>query len=245
MAYSLALDNYQGPLEKLLELIEGQEMEITRVSLAQVTGDFLSYVETLEKGGATDPQLVADFLVVASKLILIKSKALLPTLPVTEEEEEELQDLELRLRLYRELKIAQQYLKDNWKPMPQMATREFLESTEPLFYPPKTATPEALAKTIAHLIGELERFFRPAAAVKQEIINLKAKIEEVLSRLTEAPTSFARMHGGSRSEIVVLFLAVLHLIKEQLIHVDQDGHFSEMQVRRAASEPIEKESPAA
>jgi len=209
------------------------------VNLAQVTGDFLAYIETLEHGGATDPQLVADFLVVASKLILIKSKALLPALPVTDEEEGEMHDLEFRLRVYRELKVAQEHLRTGWSQLPRSLSREFLESSEPLFYPPGSATPESLARTVAGLIGELERFFRPTAAVKQEIINLKAKIEEVLSRLTDAPTAFARMHGGSRGEIIVLFLALLHLVKDQLVWVEQKGHFTEMKIRRADPEPFD------
>lgn len=234
MQYQLSLENYQGPLEKLLELIEERELEITRVNLAQVTGDFFAYIETMRAGGVDDPQIVADFLVVASKLILIKSKALLPTLEVTEEEEAEMHDLEHRLVLYREFKKAQQYLKAGWSATPYSWSREFLSASEPLFYPPRSVTPGTLAATVSALAGELERLLTPKRSVRAEILNLKAKIEEVLMRLTDAPRKFASLHTGSKSEVVVLFLAVLHLIKEQLISVDQDEHFSEMTIVKKA-----------
>ena len=234
MAYQLSLENYQGPLEKLLELIEERELEITRVNLAQVTGDFFAYIETMRAGGVDDPQIVADFLVVASKLILIKSKALLPTLEVTEEEEAEMHDLERRLVLYREFKKAQQHLKSGWSTAPRSWSREFLGASTPLFYPPRSVTPSVLAEVARAIAGELEKLLKPAASIRMEIINLKEKIEEVLTRLTEAPRKFASLHTGGRSEIVVLFLAVLHLIKEQLVSVDQEGHFAEMTIVKKA-----------
>jgi segregation and condensation protein A len=234
MGYQLSLENYQGPLEKLLELIEERELEVTRVNLAQVTGDFFAYIETLRAGGVDDPQVVADFLVVASKLILIKSKALLPTLEVTEEEEADMRDLERRLVLYREFKKAQQHLKEGWSITPRSWSREFLQTSEPLFYPPRAVTPATLAGAVQVIVGELARLLKPTSTIRTDIINLKEKIEEVLKRLTEVPRKFASLHTGSRSEVVVLFLAVLHLIKEQLISVDQDSHFSEMTIVKKA-----------
>ncbi len=233
MQYELTLERYQGPLEKLLELIEGQKLEITQVSLAQVTGDFLAYIETLKAStsdSSTDPGLVADFLVVASKLILIKSKALLPTLPVTEEEEADMRDLEFRLKLFRELKVTQGFIKAGWSSLPVMVSREFLAAIEPVFYPPVSATPALFAETVGRIIGELERLLRPTVAVRNDMANLKTKIEEVLSRLTDQPERFGALHQGTRSEVIVLFLAILHLIKEQLIGVEQSGHFAEMTI---------------
>ncbi|MDP3975162.1 MAG: segregation/condensation protein A, partial [Candidatus Jorgensenbacteria bacterium] len=149
MPYELKLTKYQGPIEKLVELIEEKKLSITELSLAEVTADFLSYVETLEarlayrqagtKEEGTDPvfaELLADFLVIATRLVLIKSKALLPTLPLTPEEEEDIRDLEVRVRLYQELKNLQPHVKRGWRAVPQMGTREFLLSEEAVFNPP-------------------------------------------------------------------------------------------------------------
>jgi len=91
MNYEVKLEQFTGPLNKLLELIEARKLEITALNLAEVTEDFINYIRSLEKGA--DPEILADFIVVASRLILIKSKTLLPSLELTEEEEGEIKDL--------------------------------------------------------------------------------------------------------------------------------------------------------
>src|SRR3989344_6512294 len=104
--------NYSGPLEKLLELIEEKKLEITSVNIAEVTGDFISYVRGLE--GKIEHRTLADFLVIAARLILIKSKVLLPSLELTEEEEGDIRDLEARLVIYREYKAAGELVRKLW-----------------------------------------------------------------------------------------------------------------------------------
>lgn len=239
MRYELNLAHYQGPIEKLVELIEEKKLAITELSLAEVTGDFLSYVETLEAQAKTEEnpalaELLSDFLVVASRLILIKSKALLPSLPLTGEEEEEIRNLEARVRLYQELKALQPIVKNGWSDMPQMLTREFLLSEEAVFYPPPKLTVAMLATSAGRLAGELERIARPLRTIKGEIIHLKEKIEEIFARVkTSAHLSFRELkEGRSRGEAVVLFLAMLHLIKSQLVRVTQTDHFSDIAIAK-------------
>jgi chromatin segregation and condensation protein Rec8/ScpA/Scc1 (kleisin family) len=85
--------------------------------------------------------------------------------------------------------------------------------------------------TLKKLLNELESLLRPTQAVKNEIISLKAKIEEILRRLTDQPLAFSSLHRkSSRSEIIVFFLAILYLIKEQLIHIEQKSHFDEIEI---------------
>lgn len=260
VAYELKLEEYQGPLDKLLELIEAKKLEITQLNLAEVTADFLAYIQKLEgaegapsfagfrtgrspstlrlrsglrTGEGAPPGLLADFLVVASRLILIKSKALLPSLTLSEEEEEEMADLEHRLRLYRELKEGQRHLAKGWSAFPLMHTREFLMGSEALFYPPTRLTAGDLAAAFGRVLGELERIAKPTAHLKSEIENLFKKIEEVLARLSGAPLGLrALRRSGSRGELVVLFLAILHLLKTQLIKVEQADCFGEIIVAR-------------
>src|SRR5258706_15754469 len=107
MTYELKIEQYEGPLEKLLQLIEERKLAITEISLAAVTDDFLKYLETMLE---VPPGVLADFIVVASRLVLIKSKSLLPELPLTEEEEEDIKDLEQRLLLYKRLKEAERHV---------------------------------------------------------------------------------------------------------------------------------------
>lgn len=230
--YEFTSETFQGPLAKLLELIEEKKMEITGMSLAAVTEDFLKYIKTFE-GKAGTEHIVADFLVVASRLILIKSKSLLPSLELTEEEEGDIQNLELRLKIFQEFKKAHPHLREGWSVSPQLYTREFFMTAETLFYPPKTLGPAQMRNAVAHMVGELERVFRPTASIKREILQLKQKIEDVLTRLTSSPTGFnALRQSGGRDEMVVLFLAILHLIKEQFVDVSQDAHFGDITIAK-------------
>lgn len=236
MDYELISGTYQGPIDKLLELIEEKKLEITQISLAEVTADFLRSIESLrarfeKEHDIAHEQLLADFLSVASKLLLIKSKALLPALILTEEEEADTKDLEVRLKLYQEFKAAERHIKSGWNEFPNMGAREFLATSEPLFYPPKGNLPSELHRVIRQLSGELEKIMRPITRVKTKVINLREKIEEILGRLTSKPLAFARLRGGAeKGELIVLFLALLHLIKDQLIHVEQVNHFDDMTV---------------
>ncbi len=256
-AYELNFEYFKGPLDKLLSLIEEKRLEVSRVSIAEVTNDFLSYLDqfklALEEGAAEDmplynapPELLADFLVVASRLLLIKSKSLLPSLTLSPEEEGEIRDLEHRLKLYQELKKTQEHVKAKWSETPQMFAREFMGTHEPLFYPPSAVGAAALHASAMKLVGTLEQLFKPKATVKNQIVNLRAKIQEIASRLiTGAPTTFSNLHGGkgSRGEIVVLFLAVLHLIRQQLADVEQSGHFGEITIAKSEGAEYNNQEP--
>ncbi len=233
MSYELNLGQYKGPLEKLLELIEEKKLEITTVNLAEVTSGFFDYLRKLETEHANH-SLVADFLVIASKLLLIKSKTLLPSLELTEEEETDIKNLEARLTLYQELKRTREYIKEAWHPGPMIYSRAFLSGTEPIFYPPKGCGGDTLHEAVARVAGELEKFFHPVVRVKNEIIHLKQKIEEMLSRLTDTPVSFKSFRGEKRerSELVVLFLAVLHLVRDQLVMAEQGSRFGDIMIAR-------------
>src|SRR3989338_187179 len=229
MSYELKFDYYEGPLDKLLNLVEEKKLEITAVNLAEVTADFIKYVETLEAEGARGT--IADFLIVASKLILIKSKVLLPGLELSEEEESDVRSLEFRLKLYKELKLAQARIKSGWSVPPLMAEREFLASISSLFFPPSKVSPSVLLAAIEGVAGEFEKIMKPVGIVRQEVIHLKHKIQEILERISGTPFSFGSMHKGkARGEIVVLFLAILHLVKDQIIDVAQENHFGDIEV---------------
>jgi segregation and condensation protein A len=251
MTYELKLSYYQGPIETLITLIEEKKLSITELSLAEVTADFLSHVEALEAHAKEESdgalvELLADFLLVASKLILIKSKALLPTLPLSAEEEEEIRDLEARVRLYQELRGLQPHLKQGWGETPQMFTREFLLSESVVFFPPPELTLGDLAAAVGRLAGELERIARPLQTIKGEIIHLKEKIEEIFERVKAKALSFGDLSKGrSRGEAVVLFLAMLHLVKSELVRVTQTEHFSDITIAKRVAAGDNKNVPHA
>src|SRR3989344_2577941 len=142
MNYQVQLDKFSGPLEKLLELIEEKQLEITLVNLAQVTGDFLEYLKTLDNE-SKHPSVLADFIVIASRLLLIKSKAILPSLELTEEEEADIQDLEMRLKIYKEFKEAGVILNGLWNKKASFYGRELFANLPAVFYPSKNITVES------------------------------------------------------------------------------------------------------
>lgn len=245
MDYSLALHNFEGPFQKLLQLVLEKKLEITTVNIAKVTDDFLVYFEKIraaeaEKEGELDliadadfKTLLADFVLVVSRLILIKSKVLLPDLEFDEEDEFSTKDLEDRLRLYKDFRGAIKNIADLWHAEPFMRQRDFLVSRTSVFYPPENITFHDLAKALQRLETELQKFVMPEKPIKNEAINLRKKIEEVLLKISEGLSDFSGIaENKSRKELVVLFLAVLHLIKEQALHVNQDSHFGAISIAK-------------
>jgi segregation and condensation protein A len=172
MEYQLKLDNFSGPLEKLLELIEAQKMDVSEVSMARVTDDFLKYLAKLKASDLLgsvaeemaidkmrlDLRVLADFISVASRLIFLKSKYLLPGLALTDEEEGDIKDLEERLKRYQDLKPALRYLNQLWSERHTSYSRPYflgqgkgLAPGQTIFYPGRNLNLEALTGAFSHL----------------------------------------------------------------------------------------------
>ena len=228
--YELKLDTFQGPLEKLLELIESKELEITRLNLAEVTADFLAYVRSLEE---IDSRVLADFITVAARLILIKSHALLPQLALTEEEEEDIADLERRLKLYKEFRVVERAIANSWNKR-TAHSREYLFELPHGFYLSEPVPPSRLAAVMERMYEDLQMFMPRTEELEIRLVSLEEKIEEMMERVSEVlRISFGEItNGREKSEIIVLFLALLHLLKESAVEIEQEGLFSEIHILR-------------
>lgn len=228
--FEIKTEKFTGPLGKLLELIEEKKLEITTINLAEVTGDFLKYVKEL--GEKNEPAIVADFLVVAAKLVLIKSKVLLPMLELTKEEEEDIKDLEGRLRIYREFKVAAEHLKKLWDKKHVSYGRELLKSLgdSVVFYPPKELKTSDLVRAVNQLAMTLQALIPESQTVKKSVVSIEQKMEELLNRFKDSgKQSFRTMsEKKSRTEVIVLFLAILHLLKDRAVKVSQGERFSDI-----------------
>jgi segregation and condensation protein A len=260
MNYELHLENFSGPLEKLLALIEAQEMDVSEVSMAKVTDDFLGYLETVKNRPVpqtdsevesvdfnlfrADLRILADFIAVASRLIFLKSKYLLPGLVLSEEEEADIKDLEHRLKIYQELKPALRHLAKLWDERHTSLSRPYflgrgggLAPGQTIFYPGNNLDKESLAGAFSHIFETIKTFELETEVIKEKIVTLEEKITEVLGRIqTEGDTHFKHLSGEkSRSEMIVVFLAVLHLAREQLVLLEQIDNFSDIMVKKKNS----------
>lgn len=229
-SFELQVNEFRGPLEKLLDLIEDRKMDITQVSLAAVTADFLAYVEKLEE---VQSRMLANFIVVAAKLILIKSHALLPAVPLTKEEEEEIGDLELRLKIYQKCKQAERHIEALWNKHPT-AGRAFLATVPDGFYCTQPITPQDLHEAIQALVSLLSRIMEKQESGQIAVMSLEEQMTQLMSRMDKLlKTNFTDMsEGREKRDVIILFLAILHLCKDNLIHLRQDSALGEIHIEK-------------
>lgn len=254
MEYETRVGEFSGPLEKLLELIEAEKMDVSEVSLAKVTDDFLRYLDKFKQGmvdGAetasaenkfrVDLRVLADFVSVASKLIFLKSKYLLPGLALTDEEEADIKDLEARLHVYQQLKPAIKLINRLWHTSHRSFSRPYFlgrgTGTIPgqtMFYPGKNLDTEALSMALSAVLDTIKTYDIETETIREKIVTLEEKISEVLGRIqNEGDMHFGNLSGEkSRGEMIVVFLAILHLAREQLVLLEQMDNFSDIMVKK-------------
>lgn len=235
MAYQIHLDQFEGPLDLLLSLIEKEKLDITMVSLSRVTDQYLEYLKGEEAVSLAD---LSAFLSVAVRLLLIKSRALLPVLEFTEEEEESMDDLEIRLREYKRFREIALRLGTLINRRESAYARESFLGTRIVFYPPSGLTSDDLRSHFSNVLGEI-----PLVEVLPEkemlaVITLEEKINELKRTLQKrAESSFADLvhSGSSRVEIIVSFLALLEMVKQRVIFVKQERFFSDIRINNIVS----------
>lgn len=240
--YTVQLPVFAGPLDLLLQLIERNELEITKVSLAQVTDQFLSYIKVLEDLHIAD---IADFLVIAAKLILIKSEALLPR-PVERApgEEDPGDELARQLLAYKRYKEVATLLRRR----EETGLRTYLR----LAPPPKIEAQLDMSRiTSLDLLEAVRRALalqpeKPplGTVVAPPKVTIRDQIRIIAHTLKtgQGRGSFQGMlaKSSSRLEIVVTFLAILELIKRRKIEARQEQRFGDIELR-ALSEWTEEE----
>lgn len=229
--YNIKIEQFEGPLDLLLRLTEQERLDITRVSLAQIADQYLEYISKAEN---VTLQNLADFLSVASKLILIKSKALLPLLEFTEEEEKEIKDLEHQLAEYKKFKEAAKQLEILLKNSSHSFTRESFLGQNAIFYPPANLTGADLRKAFVKILGEIPIVEKMEQETIREVLTLEEKILQLQDKLREkVQTSFSQLIANTEDkvEVVVSFLAMLEMVKQRIIHVEQEELFSEISLK--------------
>lgn len=227
-AYKIKTEKFEGPMDLLLQLIENQKLEITEISLVSVTDQYLEYLKNLQTANHLE---IAEFLVVASRLILLKSRALLPFFKLTEDEEEDIHDLRKRLEEYKKFKEFGRQIQLLFKKRNFEFSREPYLGQTAIFYPPKNISAEMLGKFFQTIVERLpkkeileEEKITKTISLEEVIADLVQKIEERVER------AFSEIIASRQSkiEVIVSFLAILELTKRQLIKTRQETTFGEI-----------------
>lgn len=239
MAYTVQLEKFSGPLDLLLQLIENQKLNITEISLAKVTDQFLDY---LKNNADISPDNLAAFLVVAAKLILIKSKALLPILELTEDEEEDIKSLEQNLLEYKRFKEIAQVLGGLFAENRFCFSRKFYESAgietrKPICHISENFNVNELAGAFAKIIDEIPKINDLPKEKVKDVITLEEKIRQLKESLEKRiMLSFQSLACETKTsvEVIVTFLAVLEMIKQRIVIVKQEKIFGEIVISKNA-----------
>lgn len=229
--FKIQIGEFEGPLDLLLTLIEERKMHISDISLAQVADEFITFVRKQE---AFPADQAASFILTAATLLLLKSKSLLPVFTLTDEEEEDVKDLEHRLNLY---KVFRDVARKIGRLDGKIYFGGLKRDTEPLFSPAPDMTVEALNEAMDGVFATA-----PMPEKRPEkVVHTTVTLEEMMTRLGEraqkALTVTFKDFVGSpedRREIVVGFLAVLELVKRGMLLAEQMGQYSDIKMEYAA-----------
>lgn len=226
--FKIKTDDFEGPLDLLLTLVEKRKLFINDISLAKVTDDFILHIQSFESMPITDS---AQFILVASTLLLIKSRSLLPTFTLTEEEESDVQNLETRLKIYKRIKDASLQIKDIFGKeiiFPQSQSRPVTTT----FSPHKSMTLVSLAQAIKDAIKALPKKENIPKAIVRKVISLEETIDSLTTRINQGLkmkfSEFINVHKEERVNVIVSFLAMLELVKQGIINVTQENHFDDI-----------------
>ncbi len=238
--YTIKTNAFEGPFGLLLELVEKRKLFINDVSLASVTEDYLSYMNKL---GGLNSSEVASFILVASTLVLIKSKSLLPNLSLTTEEQGDIKSLEERLRLFEIYTKLSGHVKSMFGEKIIFAPLE-RKNDVLVFLPDDQITKESMMSFAKNVLGGMpKKVSMPTVEVKKVI-----SIEEMIGNLTErikesVQMSFKGFAGKATTReekvfVIVGFLAMLELVRNGILEAIQEGGFSDIMITKQEPENI-------
>ncbi len=224
MSYTAKLKHFEGPLDLLLQLIERSELEITEITVSSVTAQYLEHIREIEPA-AGDLQ---EFLNLAARLVYLKSVALLPTL-ATEEEDAELEELAQQLELYQRYGKATAYLQKLISSSRPSYGRPVKTSLPPHKQPLPSLDLDSLAEVFQQELNKLPAL--PTASLEEQI-DLEEGCRRVRTGLKSGITELGPLirTASQRYEALVMFLALLEMIKTGEVSASQTAPYGDIQL---------------
>jgi segregation and condensation protein A len=229
--FEIKTEAFEGPLELLLDLVEKRKLLINDISLAEVTDEYMKQVSIMQELSLPN---TAQFINLAATLLLIKSKSLLPVLSLTNEEEEDMGDLELRLRRYQ---MYRDIAKDIEEVFGKTVTheRQFISDKKPLFVTDAFTTIEGLEEAIGGVLTNLpKKEIKPKVKVRK-VISLEEMMDRLHTRIeTQMKLTLRELieDNTERTHVIVGFLAVLESVKQGNILVAQMNRFADIEIEQ-------------
>ncbi|MBX6394098.1 MAG: segregation/condensation protein A [Alicyclobacillaceae bacterium] len=233
MAYDIHLRTFEGPLDLLLHLIETRKLNIWDIPIAEVTEQYLQYLRQMQE---LSLEVASEFLVMAARLLEIKSRMLLPRPPRVEEDgEDEGEDprlaLATRLVEYQSFKRLAAVLADLERKRERVWTRPPMTFHHGLPVPAgPRESPDVLLEAFRHVLWRAFSEVRQARVDREEL-RVEEKIEEIERRVRRAGRLTFRELLGRRTDrghVVVSLLALLELMKEKRVRCIQESVFGEI-----------------
>ena len=237
--FSIKTEAFEGPLPLLLHLIQKRKLFINDISLADVADE---YIEHIQRGVGLSLFSRSSFIAIASTLLLIKSKSLLPTLELTEEEEQDIKKLELRLFFYKTIQeaayshVAPLFLKHPSYPRNVKPLKEVIFS------------PDALISTQSvhnNILDVLRAIPEPPKRSPEIFIEKVVSLEEMIHSLTDriqksmkmsfsqfSDSSHKETNQGKKVHVIVSFLALLELVRQGIVDVEQEGKHGDISIEQ-------------
>lgn len=227
--FQIKTEIFEGPLDLLLSLIEKKKLFINDISLAKVADDYISYLQNQAQFPIAQS---ADFLVIASTLLLIKSRSLIPSLNLTEDEQQDINDLERRLKIYARIKELSVHVKKSFG-------RDIIFYPEPrkmlpVFSPDNSMNKESFLAAIVSVLKALPKVENIPKAIVKKVISLEEMIVNLTDRIRSSIKlsfkEFAKVGKEERVNVIISFLAMLELVKQGVVNVRQDEHFADIEI---------------
>lgn len=234
MKYNIHLNVYDGPLDLLCDLISKQKIDIKDISISEITSQYLAYIDMLNE---MDLEVASEFIIMASKLVEIKSKYLLYKQHHEEHEEDPRLELVEQLEEYKKFKEASLSLKENVN----YVSNTFFRAKEEVVVDNKIDLDEISIEAIRKILPiilktkVIENFDKTEELdmiVKKKVVSSEEKMKDLRVLMSkEDKVSFVNLvKNYDKDETIATFLAILELIKEKLIVVVQNEFFDDITI---------------